>query len=1209
MPESRNRDLATSLGQAVKNNTITSTGSLAVVGLTAYDSAGLLPSSYDSNNAGTLGFAEDSDKLYIHTGQGWFNIAVINTTPIFTTSPSGSYTLATDATGYKNGTATVITLAARDSEGFPVTFSATGDTAFNNIARVDKDSAAGFIFTVEPKSQDSVGEAAPANGTLTFSVTDGINTASASSTFSLLFDTSVANSESTMFFGAATGNNLTDDNLSGLDTSDSPHTLTALTTGKHTKLVSFSPFAPSGYSCLLGCQADGAVPTTQFVKIRNGSKFAWGTPSGNTNDFTIETWIYPLDEPGQGHGRYILDMRGTSTSNTALNIWFQPTGMLFVQGHGGNLGGSDKYVEYNAWNHIAVVRHGNDLKLYLNGVQNGSTADVTNVNFNYSTSSGNTSDIYLGRITPANTSNTHPGSGGATNQGRFTGFYNDFRIVRGTAVYTSEFTPPTTPLESISGTIVHLFKKNVPFIFGMGNHSAHTTHSYGTTYMRSGGTWPTHDISADNNQPILVGHTPYKFIEQWSPSTHGGSLGEKAQVGITGHSDFQFGSSTAFTIECWAWIRASYGNSEVSLIDNRTSSGTGFYIRFGDSAGTASAAKFYVSYGTTSSHTTLISGTAGLFGGSGYSDLRYWTHVAYTFDGTNHRFFINGELMGSSTTSVNYNSSGQLKIGSSNQGVNIGPTRIVKGTSAYSSTFFPPTGTFTKSGSTYFSLKDPFSGSSGSTHVNNSIPEAHTVLLLNWANTLGIHDNHGACPWFVLRGQSSGTGSDDAGGPTSSTGSQKYSVPSILFDRSDDDRIDRDNNLMANETKRIATSEATCFEAWVQWSGSAATKWGQDPTILVINQTNTSTQYSSSNEAGITARVNNSGKLRLFLGSGRLDDSSSNIVIDHQSGNVLDGNWHHIAFVRNNDYVYLYVDGVQNTTPVATSTKLFTSWGGIAGSNYQLNNGSNGTPGTGGGLPTYLYAGGWNGYMSQIRQSKGNHRYPFEPKRETLTTSTSFQNGITVTASNTTLLCCHHATATTDGSSNRTITVNGNPAVSSWAPNGGMKSIYFDGNSGNASSLTTEENSGFAWGTGDATIEMWVYFNGGSAFTNGYPYLIDFNDSNTTTIRMYTTNSQKLRIYVNDYDDSDIVFETHRWYHIAAVKQSQVWYLYVNGSRDTGIALADTSTQVSNTQATIGARFNNNGYNHIGYISNVRVVKGQAIYTKDFTPPSEAMYG
>ena len=1201
MPESRNRDLATSLGQAVKNNTITSTGSLAVVGLTAYDSAGLLPSSYDSANAGTLGFAEDSDKLYIHTGQGWFNIAIINTTPIFTTSPSASYELATDATGYKNGTATVITLAARDSEGFPVTFSASGDTAFNNIARVDKDSAAGFIFTVEPKSADSVGENLPADGTLTFSVTDGINTASAASTFSLRFDTSVANSESTVLFGAATGNNLTDDNLSGLDTSDSPHTLTALTTGKYTKLVSFSPFAPSGYSCLLGGQADGGSFTTQFVKIRNGSKFAFGAPSGNTNDWTVETWVYPIHEIGQTHTRFILDMRGTATSNKALAIYYSHDGKLYGNiGTGDALGGdnNDKFIENNAWNHIAVVRHGTNITMYLNGIELSTKVTGSSTDMNYTTSSGNTSDIYIGRITPAQTGNTHPGSSGAANQGRFTGFYNDFRIVRGTAVYTSEFTPPTTPLESISGTIVHLFKKNVPFIFGMGNHSAHTTHSYGTTYMRSGGTWPSHDVSADNNQPILVGHTPYKFIEQWSPSTHGGSLGEKAQVGITGHSDFQFGSSTAFTIECWAWLRSNYGNTEVSLIDNRTSSGTGFYIRFGDGTGTASTAKFYVSYGTTSSHTTLISGTSGLFGGSGYSDLRYWTHVAYTFDGTTHRFWINGELMGSSTTSVNYNSSGQLKIGSSNQGVNIGPTRIVKGTAAYSSAnnFFPPTGIFTKSGSTYFSLKDPHSGSGGNTVINNSITESHTVLLLNWANTLGIHDNHGACPWFVLRGQTSGTGSDDAGGPTSSTGSQKYSVPSILFDQSDDDRIERDNHLLANETRRIATSEATCFEAWVQWSGSAATKYGQDPTILVFNQAQTNPQYSNSSEAGITARVNNSGKLRLFLGSNKLDDSSSNIVIDHQSGNVLDGNWHHIAFVRNNDYVYIYVDGVQNTTPAATSTKLFTSWSGIAGSNYQLNNGSNGTPGTGGGLPTYLYAGGWNGYMSQIRHSKGNHRYPFEPKRETLTTSTSFQNGITVTASNTKLLTAHAASITDGSATGHTVTAAGNAAVNSWAPNGGMKSVYFDGS---GDKLTIPSHSDFAIGTGNFTIEFWIY-------TPAIGTNMVILEQGSDQIRIMQTTGGGFNVYPSG--PASPALSAAKWYHIAVVRSgtgSDETFIFVNGS------LAHATTMTANISAgdiLIGLRPDNSSP-YTGYISNLRIVKGQAIYSKNFTPPSEAMYG
>ena len=70
MPISRNRDLASSLGQAVKKNNITLAGGLSVAGLQTYTTKSLLPGSYDSNNAGSLALTTDSDKLYIHTGQG-----------------------------------------------------------------------------------------------------------------------------------------------------------------------------------------------------------------------------------------------------------------------------------------------------------------------------------------------------------------------------------------------------------------------------------------------------------------------------------------------------------------------------------------------------------------------------------------------------------------------------------------------------------------------------------------------------------------------------------------------------------------------------------------------------------------------------------------------------------------------------------------------------------------------------------------------------------------------------------------------------------------------------------------------------------------------------------------------------------------------------------------------------------------------------------
>ena len=133
MAETRARDLASSLGQAVKKNNILINGNLAITGIETYTNKSLLPGSYDSDDAGSLGFTTDSDRLYIHTGTAWHNIAIINTNPIWETQPSASYTLATDATAYKNGTATTITLAARDSEGAAIQWSAVPNTAFNNI--------------------------------------------------------------------------------------------------------------------------------------------------------------------------------------------------------------------------------------------------------------------------------------------------------------------------------------------------------------------------------------------------------------------------------------------------------------------------------------------------------------------------------------------------------------------------------------------------------------------------------------------------------------------------------------------------------------------------------------------------------------------------------------------------------------------------------------------------------------------------------------------------------------------------------------------------------------------------------------------------------------------------------------------------------------------------------------------------------------------
>ena len=143
-------------------------------GTTTYDVIGDLPLS--GNEAGDQAFVIATNRLYLWSGAGWYNIAIINTTPTFSTGPDASYTLASDGV-----TTTVISLLATDPEGFAITYSAVADSDFNGLATVSQDSS---VFTITPKSEAN---ATTSTGTLTFKATDGVNIASEISTFTLTF--------------------------------------------------------------------------------------------------------------------------------------------------------------------------------------------------------------------------------------------------------------------------------------------------------------------------------------------------------------------------------------------------------------------------------------------------------------------------------------------------------------------------------------------------------------------------------------------------------------------------------------------------------------------------------------------------------------------------------------------------------------------------------------------------------------------------------------------------------------------------------------------------------------------------------------------------------------------------------------------------------------------------------------------------------------
>jgi hypothetical protein len=178
MPRSNASFLGQLLGTSQKITTSALDDSVSASlggGVTAYATAAVLPLS--GNAVGDQAFVNETGRLYIFTGTGWYNIALINTNPTITSGANASYDLSTD------GTPTVLTLVANDPEGVPITWSYSVTTgSLSNGGGVSATvTQADNVFTITP----STNEAYVGDFGITFTASDGVNLATSASTFSL----------------------------------------------------------------------------------------------------------------------------------------------------------------------------------------------------------------------------------------------------------------------------------------------------------------------------------------------------------------------------------------------------------------------------------------------------------------------------------------------------------------------------------------------------------------------------------------------------------------------------------------------------------------------------------------------------------------------------------------------------------------------------------------------------------------------------------------------------------------------------------------------------------------------------------------------------------------------------------------------------------------------------------------------------------------
>ena len=145
------------------------TAAASVGSTTVYALASELPLS--NNTTGELAFVQETDRLYIWSGTGWYNIATITGAGASISGANPTYVLATD------GTPVTITLTQSGLTSPTWSYEVTTGS-INRTATVTQSDN---VFTITPSTNASH------NGTfgITFTATDGSNTIVESSSFSL----------------------------------------------------------------------------------------------------------------------------------------------------------------------------------------------------------------------------------------------------------------------------------------------------------------------------------------------------------------------------------------------------------------------------------------------------------------------------------------------------------------------------------------------------------------------------------------------------------------------------------------------------------------------------------------------------------------------------------------------------------------------------------------------------------------------------------------------------------------------------------------------------------------------------------------------------------------------------------------------------------------------------------------------------------------
>ena len=164
--------------------------------------------------------------------------------------------------------------------------------------------------------------------------------------------------------------------------------------------------------------------TGDYVSLASSNDFGFGTGA-----FSINFWVR-LDAIG-GTAQNLLDMRAGSASDTAVRLYTTSGNLYFDVGGTAQIT-ANSALSATTFHHIVIDRSGTSTKLFVDGTQVGTYSDSNNY--------GNIKPLVIGAA--------YDGSN-ATD-----GHIDDFRVVKGTSIYQSAFSAPSSRHPVTSQTVL-----------------------------------------------------------------------------------------------------------------------------------------------------------------------------------------------------------------------------------------------------------------------------------------------------------------------------------------------------------------------------------------------------------------------------------------------------------------------------------------------------------------------------------------------------------------------------------------------------------------------------------------------------------------------------------------------------------------------------------------------------------------------------------